>query len=109
MPSNNHEAWGRTATEAQVCGIPVLASNRGNLPDTIGEGGITLDPTLDISHWLASFDELLSENHARYASWAAHRGAQLLDDIPKLYEKFVRQLAHSIDITKDLRLRSFVR
>lgn len=106
MPGKNQESWGRTATEAQVCGIPVLASNRGNLPDTIGDGGMTLDPELDISHWLSAFDELLSDNHRAYASKAADRGARLLSEIPQLYEKFARQVAHSILITRQLRFKS---
>lgn len=108
MPGRNRESWGRTATEAQVCGIPVLASNRGNLPDTIGEGGIALDPELDISSWLAAFDELLSDKYQHYAAKAADRGAQLLSDIPQLHEKFVRQVAHSIQITRQIRFKSSV-
>ena len=108
MPGRNQESWGRTATEAQVCGIPVLASNRGNLPDTIADGGIALDPALDISHWLASFDELLSDKYQQYAAKAASRGAQLLRDIPQLHDKFAKQVAHSVLITRQLRFKSSV-
>jgi glycosyltransferase involved in cell wall biosynthesis len=106
MPGRNQEAWGRTASEAQVCGIPVLASNRGNLPDTIGEGGIALDPALDISHWLSAFDELLSANYSHYAAKAADRGAQLVRDIPQFYNKFVNQLSHHVLISKQNRVKS---
>lgn len=33
------ETWGRVVTEAQFSGIPVLASNRGGLPESTGPGG----------------------------------------------------------------------
>jgi hypothetical protein len=61
MPSRSQEAWGRTATEAQICGIPVLGSSRGNLPATIGPGGITLDPDEPIARWLAAFDRIMND------------------------------------------------
>jgi len=39
MPSRCPEGWGRTASEAQITGIPVLGSIQGQLPETIGKGG----------------------------------------------------------------------
>jgi glycosyltransferase involved in cell wall biosynthesis len=44
MPSKWDEAWGRVASEAQFNGIPVIASNRGGLPEAVGPGGVLLDP-----------------------------------------------------------------
>ena len=61
MPSRSQEGWGRTATEAQICGIPVLGSNRGQLPETIGPGGITLDPDAGIASWLEAFDRMWND------------------------------------------------
>lgn len=43
-PSKWEEAWGRVASEAQFSGIPVIASDRGGLPEAVGPGGILLDP-----------------------------------------------------------------
>ncbi|CAN5132305.1 glycosyltransferase family 4 protein [soil metagenome] len=57
-PSRWQEAWGRVVTEAQLNGIPVLASNRGNLTETVGPGGITLDPDADISVWCEALGTL---------------------------------------------------
>lgn len=38
------EGFGLTALEAMGCGAPVIASNRGALPEVIGGAGVTADP-----------------------------------------------------------------
>ncbi|MGO8745653.1 MAG: glycosyltransferase [Thermoguttaceae bacterium] len=43
MPSLCNESFGLVAAEAMTNGVPVLASNRGALPEVIGEGGFLLD------------------------------------------------------------------
>lgn len=43
MPSLWNESFGLVAAEAMLNGTPVLASNRGALPETVGEGGLLLD------------------------------------------------------------------
>jgi len=43
VPSLFMESFGRVAAEAMINGIPVIASNRGALPEVIGDAGITLD------------------------------------------------------------------
>jgi glycosyltransferase involved in cell wall biosynthesis len=43
MPSL-YEGFGLPALEAMSCGVPVIASNRGALPEVVGEGGILLAP-----------------------------------------------------------------
>lgn len=57
-PSQWEEAYGRIATEAQYSGIPVIASNRGGLPEAVGQGGILLDPDGDIHHWVDAVQKL---------------------------------------------------
>ncbi|MES2584153.1 MAG: glycosyltransferase [Pseudomonadota bacterium] len=52
MPSLWEEAYGRTVVEAQINGIPVVASTRGALPDTVGAGGILVDAHAPISDWV---------------------------------------------------------
>jgi glycosyltransferase involved in cell wall biosynthesis len=51
VPSVWEEAWGRVVTEAQLNGIPVLASAIGGLPESVGPGGILVPPGSDIEVW----------------------------------------------------------
>lgn len=51
MPSLWEEAYGRTVVEAQINGIPVVASNRGALPESVGAGGLLVDAHAPISEW----------------------------------------------------------
>ena len=43
IPSFFEESFGRVAAEALGAGVPVVASNRGALPETVGDAGILLD------------------------------------------------------------------
>lgn len=94
MPSRSQEAWGRTATEAQTCGIPVLGSSRGNLPVTIGPGGITLDPDEPIERWLAAFDRVMGDAafYADISRKAREHGRAKIEDAQRAYEAFERAL-----------------
>jgi alpha-1,3-rhamnosyl/mannosyltransferase len=38
------EGFGLPALEAMSCGTPVLASDRGSLPEVVGDGGLSFDP-----------------------------------------------------------------
>jgi glycosyltransferase involved in cell wall biosynthesis len=42
MPSLWNESFGRVAAEAIINGIPVIASDRGALPETVGDCGVVL-------------------------------------------------------------------
>ncbi len=42
VPSATPESFGRVAAEAMLNGIPVLASDCGALPETVGDGGLVL-------------------------------------------------------------------
>lgn len=51
IPSRADETWGRMATEAHFNGIPVIASRRGGLIESVGTGGILLDPDASTAVW----------------------------------------------------------
>ncbi|MGE3623413.1 MAG: glycosyltransferase [Bdellovibrionales bacterium] len=58
VPSFVEEAYGRVATEAQLSGIPVIASARGGLPEAVGDGGILLDPECPLDEWIVATKKL---------------------------------------------------
>ena len=51
-PSQWNEAWCRVVTEAQVSGIPVLASDRGGLPESVGPGGRLVSQDAPVDEWV---------------------------------------------------------
>lgn len=72
MPSVWEESFGRTAVEAQLNGIPVLASRRGALPEVVGEAGLLLDPHEPVQAWATALRRLLA-GHAEYSAAARSR------------------------------------
>ena len=68
MPSLD-EGFGVPALEAMAAGVPVIASNRGALPEVIGDAGLLLDPA-DVDGFAAAMERI-----ARDRAWALDRGA----------------------------------
>lgn len=64
-PTRIEEAWGRIASEAQFSGIPVIASDRGGLPEAVGPGGVLLNPDGPIEPWVEAVRGLWNDS-ARY-------------------------------------------
>jgi glycosyltransferase involved in cell wall biosynthesis len=58
VPSVCEEAWGRVCTEAQCSAVPVLASNRGGLPESVGPGGLLVDIRAPLAEWSAALSTL---------------------------------------------------
>ena len=56
------------AIEAQSCRIPVIASSRGGLPESVGEGGILIDDYRNPVAWVTAIHSVLN-NQADYQSW----------------------------------------
>lgn len=78
VPSRWQEAWGRVVTEAQVSGIPVLASAIGGLPESVGHGGVLFPPSADAHAWAAAIERLFTDDdyHGALARQARERVAQ---------------------------------
>jgi len=110
MPSLWNESFGLVAVEAMLNGIPVLASNRGALPETIREGGFLFDiparytpetrevPTAEeVARWIETIIHLWDDT-AEYdrASRAAHERAQAWhpDRLAPLYRDFFNRVMY---------------
>jgi len=76
VPSLWDEAFGRVAAEAMCSGIPVIASARGNLPDTVGTGGIIITDPLDIASWTTAVAILDNPAAYHHFSRQARRSAR---------------------------------
>lgn len=86
MPSLWEETFGRVAAEALANGIPVLASRRGALPETLGDAGLLFDiparytermtdvPTADeVAGWVEAIERLWDDE----AFYRDHRAKAL--------------------------------
>jgi glycosyltransferase involved in cell wall biosynthesis len=96
-PSRWEEAWGRVATEAQFCGIPVVGSKQGGLPEAIGPGGVTIDIDADIAQWVTAVRRLWEddEEYARLSAVALEFSRR-----PEMQPDFqTRQLAEVLETT----------
>lgn len=68
LPSLN-EGFGLTALEAMAAGVPVIASNRGSLPEVIADGGLLLESD-DPSAWAAALERISTDTE-----WATRLAA----------------------------------
>jgi alpha-1,6-mannosyltransferase len=68
------ESFGLTALEAMACGAPVVVSNRGALPEVVGDAGVITDPAPPaLEHALRRI--LCEPERARYLRTAARERA----------------------------------
>jgi glycosyltransferase involved in cell wall biosynthesis len=91
VPSVWEEAWGRVVTEAQLSGIPVLASAIGGLPESVGPGGILVPPGSDLDAWHAHLRELWDSQpvYARYRQLALDHSRRPEIDQERLLTRFL--------------------
>ncbi|MEM1417033.1 MAG: glycosyltransferase family 4 protein [Myxococcota bacterium] len=60
------EQFGRMLSEAMACGVPVIGSDSGEIPHTIGDAGLVVGEK-DQAGWTAAMDELLRASARRDA------------------------------------------
>jgi len=65
-PSMWEEGYGMVITEAQLSGIPAVASTRGGLPEAVGDGGVLLATDASVDEWVEAIRKLW--NNAQYYS-----------------------------------------
>lgn len=86
VPSLWAEPFGRTALEGMAAGCAVIASNRGGLPEVIGEAGLLVEPTAE--HLSAALTRLMSDDAHRQAIGAlAATRAQTVFEPSLIHEK----------------------
>ena len=94
FPSIRRESFGRVAAEAQACGVPVIASNDGGIPETIrdGESGVLVPPG-DVPAWTDAILKLANDASLRARMGAAGR-AQACERFaaPRIADAFGRLL-----------------
>jgi len=56
------EGFGLPALEAMSAGVPVLASNRGSLPEVVGTAGVLLDPD-DVDGWASAIERVTTDTN----------------------------------------------
>jgi glycosyltransferase involved in cell wall biosynthesis len=89
VPSVWREGFGRVVTEAQLSGIPVIASHRGGLPEAVGLGGILLDPDGPVGEWVNAVRKIWRDN-AYYSELSAAASA----NAERSENSFSQKLAH---------------
>lgn len=95
-PSQWNEGYGRIASEAQISGIPVVGSDRGGLPEAIGNGGTIVCAEAEAKAWANAIVNLWS-NPTEYE--AAARAAIKHANRPELqFEKQVDRWEHAISL-----------
>lgn len=74
LPSIGPETFGRASIEAQACGIPVIASRTGGIPESLVEGrtGLLLAPG-DVAAWADALVRLAADDAMRGRMGAAGR------------------------------------
>jgi glycosyltransferase involved in cell wall biosynthesis len=56
------EGFGMPVAEAMACGTPVIVSDRGSLPEVVGDAGIVVPPTADALE--TALAHVLTDQHA---------------------------------------------
>jgi glycosyltransferase involved in cell wall biosynthesis len=111
LPSLWRESLGRVAIEAMANGIPVLASDRGALPETLGDAGFAftiperytatnaaIPSPREVAPWVATIERLWDDppfeaKHRTLIKAEARRWD--LDRVADRYEAFFRRVGQA--------------
>ena len=102
-PSQCEEAWGRIATEAHINGIPVIASDLGGFPESVGPGGLLVASDAPMEKWECALSSLWDDPdlYAQYveASFLFSKRKEILPE--SLISRFTDILNEHIAQTKN--------
>lgn len=79
VPSVWEEGFGMVVVEAQSCGIPVIASNRGGLPEAVGAGGLLIDDYRNPDEWMSAIMKVVGESSS-YQEYVGRALANVRED-----------------------------
>lgn len=65
VPSIWQEGFGMVAVEAQSCGIPVIASARGGLRESVGRGGLLIEDYRNVDAWTKAIASVVDDESSR--------------------------------------------
>lgn len=93
MPSP-YESWGRTATEAAICGIPVICTPTFGLMENMGDAGIYCKED-NITEWIKAMKKLTGKKEYDEASAKVKKRAAKICDPAKLlnFEEQIMKIA----------------
>jgi glycosyltransferase involved in cell wall biosynthesis len=101
VPSIWEEGFGMVAIEAQSCRIPVIASARGGLPESVGDGGILIQDFRNAGAWVEAIGEVLGDAPA-YSEWSRralrHASAENFAP-PQLARRFLETCSTQVPFT----------
>lgn len=100
LAPSHSETWCRVVSEAQFNGIPVVASDRGGLPQSVGPGGVILSLDEPAERWASTVRAIWSDAalHARLSEAALRHAARAELDP-------ARQIAALLDVVERVRRR----
>ena len=90
VPSIWPEPFGRVALEAQIAGVPVIASRRGALPYVLGADALLVDDPHDVDAWLTHILALKSDEEFRRSQIARGHGQALKFDAQLEVARLIR-------------------
>ncbi|MGQ0604841.1 MAG: glycosyltransferase [Anaerolineales bacterium] len=105
LPSRTRPNWkeqfGRVLIEAMACGVPVIGSTCGEIPNVIGEAGLTF-PEEDVEALAAQIRSLMERSDLRARLSAAGRARvlahytqhRIAEQTVAVYQEVMGQLAH---------------
>ena len=99
VPSICHEAFPRVCIEAMINGIPSIISNRGGLPENVGNSGIVIKNIYDIEEWCSQINRLDNEVELYKTLSERSRNRALKFDFEKTYELFKQAAKKKLAIT----------